>query len=94
MKTSPYNIIQEIMISEKATEISEHEKYVFKVNVKANKFQVADSIENIYDVKVAKVNIMNCNGKSKRVPGTQKTGRRSNWKKAIVTLSEGSIDIF
>jgi large subunit ribosomal protein L23 len=68
-------------------------KYVFKVHPEANKIEIAKAIESIYDVKVAAVNTMNRRGKMKRVGRSASKGRKSNWKKAIVTLAEGEINI-
>ena len=57
----------------------------------ANKYQIKDAVEAIFDVDVKQVNVMNMNGKVKRMGRTQ--GRRANWKKAIVTLTEASKEI-
>jgi large subunit ribosomal protein L23 len=66
-------------------------KYTFKVAVNANKTEVKQAIEGIFDVDVAKVNIMNVNGKLKRMGRT--VGRTASYKKAIVTLTEDSKEI-
>ena len=50
-------------------------------------------IEELFKVKVAKVNVMNYQGKAKRAGRTMKMGRRADWKRAVVTLAEGSIEI-
>lgn len=73
--------------------MADENKYVFKVDPAANKIDIRNAIENIYDVKVAKVNVMNRLGKRKRMGRSPKIGRRANWKKAVVTLSEGEITI-
>ena len=90
---NPYSVIQTILITERSVELAEENKYVFKVNPEANKIDVRNAIESIYDVKVSTVNVMNRLGKKKRVGRSPKVGRRANWKKAIVTLSEGEISI-
>ena len=66
--------------------------YVFKVAVAAEKAQIKAAVENLFDVTVAQVRTVKLKGKSKRFG--QRTGRRKDWKKAYVTLSEGSIDLF
>lgn len=85
---SYYDIIIEPVISEKSTELSQKQgKYVFKVEKKANKHQIKDAIEHIFNVKVEKVNTMNYRGKKKFVRG--RFGKTASWKKAVVTLKEG-----
>lgn len=66
-------------------------KYTFQVDKRANKSEIKKAIEKIFDVKVEKVNTMNMLGKEKRM-GVH-VGRRPNWKKAIVTLTEDSKEI-
>ncbi|MDR3072607.1 MAG: 50S ribosomal protein L23 [Clostridiales Family XIII bacterium] len=90
MKT-PYDVIIKPIISEKSMMDAENKKYTFKVAVGSNKTEVKLAVEEIFGVSVKKVNIMNYKGKLKRV-GRQ-IGRRSSWKKAIVTLAEGSKEI-
>ena len=63
-------------------------KYVFKVDVRANKTQVKQAIEKIFNVKVEKVNIMNIHPKKKRVGKYE--GKSNRYKKAIVKLAKGS----
>lgn len=90
----PYSVVQTILITERSLELAESEsKYVFKVHPDANKIEIAQAIENIYDVKVASVNSMNRKGKKKRIGRSMRKGRQSNWKKAVVTLAEGTINI-
>ena len=80
------------VITEKATMLSEQNKVVFRVARDATKPQIAEAIENLFKVSVVKVNTLNVKGKTKRFRGRE--GRRSDVKKAIVTLAEGqSIDI-
>mgnify|MGYP001291925273 FL=1 len=63
-------------------------KYIFVVDKKANKSEIKKAIEEVFDVKVDKVNTINMLGKEKRM-GVH-VGRRANWKKAIITLTEDS----
>jgi len=87
MKDS-YSIIQEPLITEKGSNLSTKEnKYFFRVDPKANKIEIKEAVEKIFNVKVASVNTLNVLGKMKRVRYRQ--GRTSNWKKAIVTLAQG-----
>ena len=79
-------------ITEKSTLLSEQNKVVFKVALDSSKDEVASAVEAIYNVKVTKVNTIVTKGKTKRFKGIK--GRRSDIKKAIVTLAEGqSIDV-
>ena len=87
-----YDTIVSPVITEKATMLSEQNKVVFRVAKDATKPQIAEAIENLFKVSVVKVNTLNVKGKTKRFRGRE--GRRSDVKKAIVTLAEGqSIDI-
>ena len=67
-------------------------EYYFEVHPDANKTAIKQAVEQLFGVRVAGVWTSNQRGKTRRVGKT--TGRRSNWKKAIVTLSEGRIEIF
>ena len=87
-----YDTILAPVITEKATRLSELNKVVFRVAQDASKDEIASAIEELFKVKVTKVNTLNVKGKTKRFRG--RPGRRSDVKKAIVTLAEGqSIDI-
>jgi large subunit ribosomal protein L23 len=87
-----YDTILAPLITEKATQLSEQNKVVFKVALDATKEEVALAVEELFKVKVVKVNTLIQKGKTKRFRG--RPGRRSDIKKAIVTLQEGqSIDI-
>ena len=67
-------------------------KYLFVVDIKANKFQIKEAIKQIYKVKVTKVNTAIVSGKAKRV--RHQLGRTADWKKALVTLKPGyKIDV-
>ena len=85
----PYDIIQNVHLTEKATILSEKgNQYVFRVQPKANKVQIRQAIEKLFKKKVVRVNTINMGGKAKR-GRTQHPGRTSDWKKAIVTLAPG-----
>ena len=87
-----YDVVLAPHITEKSTLASEHNAVVFKVANDATKPQIKEAIEAIFDVKVEGVNTLVQKGKSKRWRG--KPYKRSDMKKAIVTLAEGqSIDV-
>ena len=87
-----YDVILSPVITEKATLLSEQNKVVFRVAGDASKDEIAAAVEALFKVNVTKVNTINVKGKTKRFRGIM--GRRSDVKKAIVTLAEGqSIDI-
>ena len=91
--TDPYKIVQTILVTEKGTELADAlNQYTFKVDRAANKLEIARAVEALFDVKVKSVNVMNRRGKRKRLRQA-KYGRRPDWRKAVVSLSEGSIDI-
>ena len=83
-----YQIILNPLVTEKSTQQSEFNKMVFSVPVNATKLEVKLSIEKIFSVKVKAVNTILLKGKVKRFKGV--LGRRSNTKKAIVTLAPGN----
>ena len=90
MKT-PYDVILKPVISEKSMDAAQVKKYTFKVAVDANKTEVKNAVEEIFDVEVAKVNIMNVVGKQKRMG--RYVGTTAATKKAIVTLTDSSKEI-
>ncbi len=94
MKTA-YDIIKRPVITEQSMEATEMKRYVFEVAKDANKIEIAKAVEEIFAVKVMKVNTLNMQGKLKR-SGRYPAGRRPSWKKAIVTLSADSkpIELF
>ena len=80
------------MITEKATLVAEDNKIIFRVPLAATKVEIKQAVENLFKVDVTKVNTIRVKGKTKRFRGT--TGRRPDWKKAIVTLKDGqSVDV-
>ena len=85
----PHDIIQRASLTEKSTILSEKlNKYVFRVSPRANKIQIKNAVERLFQKKVVDVNTSNYAGKKKR-ERTQNYGRKAHWKKAIVTLKEG-----
>ena len=84
----PHDIVIKPIITEESMENMAYGKYTFKVDRRANKSEIKKAVENIFDVKVEKVNTMNMLGKEKRM-GVH-VGRRPSWKKAVVTLTEDS----
>ncbi|MBT3991747.1 MAG: 50S ribosomal protein L23 [Rhodospirillaceae bacterium] len=87
-----YEIIRSPIITEKTTIISEHNQVTFKVPLESTKPEIKAAVEGLFSVKVKAVNTIVQKGKVKRFRGH--LGKRSDFKKAIVTLVEGdSIDI-
>ncbi|PIE59230.1 MAG: 50S ribosomal protein L23 [Desulfobulbus propionicus] len=87
-----YNIIKGPCLTEKSNLLQETQETVaFKVDTRANKIEIKQAVETLFNVKVATVNTASMRGKSKRV-GLKSTGKTKNWKKAYVTLSEGDIN--
>mgnify|MGYP000299166899 CR=1 FL=1 len=87
------DILIKPIITEKSTDMMSEGKYTFRVPLKANKYQIRDAVEEIFNVKVEAVNTMRMEGKTKRMGRYE--GKRSDWKKAIVTLKEGeTIELF
>lgn len=81
------------IVTEKSTALMEQGKYTFRVPLAATKIQIRQAVEQIFKVKVQAVNTMRYEGKLKRMGRTQ--GRRSDWKKAVVTLKPGeAIELF
>ena len=80
-------IIFQPVISEKSIQLGSVNKYTFKVDNRSNVNQIKQAIEKLFKVKVLKVNVSNVSGKPKRM-GKRKVSR-SNWKKAVVTISKG-----
>ena len=87
-----YDIIQKPVITEKSMASMEEKKYTFLVHTDATKSQVKEAVEKLFEgTKVAKVNTMNCEGKTLRRGRTM--GKTAKTKKAIVQLTEDSKDI-
>lgn len=89
-----YDVIKKPLITEKTT-VEKDDKNViaFVVNGAANKIEIKAAVEQLFNAQVAAVNTVNVAGKTKRT--VRGIGKRSNWKKAYVTLAEGSnVDFF
>lgn len=86
LKANIYDIIKRPIITEKSSMMGELNKYVFEVLPGTDKAQVKKAVQEIFGVKVAKVNMLNVKGKQKRFRGTM--GTQSDKKKAIVTLAD------
>ena len=89
---NPHDVIIKPVVSEKAYNLIDHGQYTFVVAPDANKIEIKLAIEEIFKVKVASVNTQNREGK--RVRTRTGWGKRNDTKRAIVTLKEGSIDVF
>ena len=83
-----YDIIIKPIISEKSMDQSADKKYTFKVALDANKIEIKKAVEEIFGVKVEKVTTQRVLGKVKRMGAT--SGKRSDWKKAVVKLTADS----
>jgi large subunit ribosomal protein L23 len=93
-KIDPHDILIAPLVTEKSTRLREaHNQITFMVSTRANKSEVKKAVEEALKVKVESVNIVNVGGKLKRLGRFE--GRRSSWKKGIVTLKPGQkLDIF
>jgi large subunit ribosomal protein L23 len=91
---NPREIIRVPLVSEKGTNMRmDQNKYVFKVDKKANKLEIKRAVEELFKVKVEDVATMMMHGKPKRMGRFE--GRRPDWKKAIVRLKKGeTIELF
>ena len=84
-----YQIIKKILVTEKSTAAREKlNKYFFEVDRKANKMEISKAVEKLFKVKVADVRVLHVLGKKKKLGRI--IGKKSSWKKAIVTLAAGS----
>ena len=84
-----YDIIRRPVITEQSMADVADKKYVFMVDVNANKTEIKAAVEEAFGVKVAKVNTIRMQGKVKRM-GAQPAGKRADYKKAVVTLTADS----
>ncbi|MEL6258883.1 MAG: 50S ribosomal protein L23 [Pseudomonadota bacterium] len=92
IKPHHYDAILSPVITEKSTLLAEENKVVFEVPLDAEKPAIKEAVEALFKVKVEKVNTIRVKGKTKRFRG--RLGRRSDFKKAVVTLAEGqSVDV-
>ena len=90
-----YDVILRPVITEQSMEAIADKKYVFQVAIDANKTEIKAAVEEIFGVKVAKVNTIRMMGKMKRT-GAYPAGKRADYKKAIITLTADSktIELF
>ena len=88
----PRDILLAPVVSEKSYALIDEGKYTFLVDPGANKTEIKVAVERVFGVKVSSVNTANRQGKSRRT--RYGTGKRKDTKRAIVTLREGTIDIF
>ncbi len=88
MNRHPGDVVKKLMRTEKSSGFVAERKYFFAVDVKATKPQIKRAVEEIFKVKVAQVNTAVVAGKPRRV--RYRWGYQPNWKRAVVTLSEGS----
>ena len=92
VQKDPRDILIAPVVSEKSYNLLDEGKYTFIVDPNANKTEIKIAIEKVFSVKVASVNTINRKGKTRRTRFG--LGKRKDTKRAIVTLREGSIDIF
>ncbi|MBK8436066.1 MAG: 50S ribosomal protein L23 [Austwickia sp.] len=92
IQKNPRDILIKPVVSEKSYGLLDEGKYTFIVDPRANKTEIKIAVEAIFGVKVSSVNTLNRQGKARRT--RLGIGRRKDTKRAIVTLKEGSIDIF
>ncbi|MCC7363689.1 MAG: 50S ribosomal protein L23 [Dehalococcoidia bacterium] len=89
----PYGVLLRPIITEKTTVLTGANKYVFEVDVRANKNQIKEAVQVAFNVRVSDVNTMNMRGKPKRFG--RRVVNRPDWKKAVVTLVPGDkIELF
>ena len=84
-----YDIIRRPVITEQSMEAVADKKYVFVVDIEANKTEIKAAVEQVFGVKVAKVHTIRMQGKTKRT-GAYPAGKRPAYKKAVVTLTADS----
>ncbi|GGE01026.1 50S ribosomal protein L23 [Paenibacillus nasutitermitis] len=88
---NPRDIIKRPIITEQTSDFMANKRYVFEVDIRANKTEIKDAIQQIFKVKVSSVNTMRVPGKPKRQG--RHSGYTSEWKKAIVQLSAESNEL-
>lgn len=91
---SPYEVIERPLVTEKSMAGAALGKYSFRVRKSANKIEIAQAVEKVFNVEVEGVNTMMVKGKKRR-QGRHPEGKTADWKKAIVSLKPGQkIEIF
>jgi len=95
MSDDPRDVVLRPVVSEKSYGLLDRNVYTFVVHEDATKIQIRDAVEQIFNVRVTKVNTLNRKGKRKRMRRSAQYGKRADTKRAIVTLASGSrIDLF
>ncbi len=92
MKKDPYSIIKTVSMTEKSNILTEQKQYTFIVHPQAKKPEIKRAVEALFSQKVKSINIINVLGKTKRTKFGY--GKKSDWKKAIVTIKDGEIKYF
>lgn len=88
MATNPRDLLIRPIVTEKTSAMMQENKYTFRVPLEANKVEIRQAVESIFNVKVLSVNTVRVLGKTKRMG--RFVGKRSDYKKAIVKLAEGN----
>ncbi len=82
-------IIRTLLVTEKGTRLQAENKFLFRVAPDANKIEIRQAVEKLFNVHVTAVNTMSVGGKAKRAGRSPRAGRTPDWKKAVVTLKAG-----
>lgn len=91
----PRDIVVRPIVTEKSLRLAREGKYCFEVAPEANKLEIKSAVERLFKVRVGKVHTIRIKGKPRTMFwGRRTTGRTKEWKKAIVTVLEGKIDVF
>ena len=89
MKKSAHDIIRTLQVTEKGSALLTQNKYMFDVARNANRIEIRHAVEELFRVRVTKVNTMNYRGKRKPERSMRRYGKRADWKRAIGTLAQG-----
>ena len=81
------NIVRRVLQTEKGTRIAAHGQYIVQVALDANKHEIREAVQELFNVTVTDVNTQRQHGKWRRI--SARWGRRPDWKKAVVTLAKG-----
>ncbi|PWH07791.1 50S ribosomal protein L23 [Brachybacterium endophyticum] len=92
LNKDPRDIVLAPVVSEKSYGLMDEGQYTFEVDPRANKTEIKIAVEQIFDVKVSSVNTINRQGKARRT--RYGIGKRKDTKRAVITLTDGTIDIF
>ncbi len=82
-----FQVIKQPIITERTTDLKQNRQIVFKVDIRANKREIKQAVDELFKTKVERVNTARFKGKPKRMGAH--AGRRPSWKKAVVTIKEG-----